>query len=176
VRGVPGGDFDSYVALKAGHLLKLAYLLTGNAADSEELVQESLTRLFLAWPRVVEANDRDAYVRRVVVNTNQRRFRRRRVTELLGQVGEPYGPGNQESMVEDRQHLAHLLGELPHRQRLVVVLRYYEDLAEAVVADLLGCSVGTVKSQASKALAKLRAHALVDETALHPEPNGAAHA
>jgi RNA polymerase sigma-70 factor (sigma-E family) len=176
VRGDPGDDFDSYVALRAGHLLKLAYLLTGNAADAEELVQESLTRIFLAWRKVVAADDRDAYVRRVVVNANQRRFRRRRVTEVFGQEREGCSRADDQSMVEDRQHLAGLLAELPDRQRLVVVLRYYEDLSEAVVANLLGCSVGTVKSQASKALAKLRAHVPLDETVLYPEPHGAARA
>jgi RNA polymerase sigma-70 factor (sigma-E family) len=157
-------------------LLKLAYLLTGNVADAEELVQESLTRVFLAWPRVAGADDRDAYVRQVMVNTNRRRFRRRRVGELLGLVVEGRSRGEEHAMVEDRQQLAGLLAELPRGQRLVVVLRYYEDLPEATVAELLGCSVGTVKSQASKALSKLRSHGSLTAPVVPRQPNGAARA
>lgn len=78
-----GSDFDLYVAGAGARLLKLAYLLTGNLPDADDLVQEALARVFLAWPQVQAALDRDAYVRRVMVNANRRRFRRRRVAEVL---------------------------------------------------------------------------------------------
>jgi RNA polymerase sigma-70 factor (sigma-E family) len=155
----PAETFDEYVARSGTRLLTLAYLLCGNPADADDLVQEALARAYLYWPRLASAVDLDAYVRRLVVNANRRRFRRRRVTEIAGGSGtEPGGGHGVYVGVEDRFDLAAALASLPVRQRTVVVLRYYEDLSEAEVAALLGCCPGTVKSQASKAIAKLRNH------------------
>ncbi|MDA8302463.1 MAG: SigE family RNA polymerase sigma factor [Actinomycetota bacterium] len=173
MRREPGIDFERYVAGSGPRLLKLAYLLTGNAADAEELVQECLSRVFLAWPAVAAADNPDSYVRSVMVNANRRRFRRRRVGELLGQVHDGQGSDDQ-TMVEDRDDIAHLLAQLPERQRMVVVLRYCEDLPEAAVAELLGCSTGTVKSQASRALAKLRSSASPPAPPVAPVVKGVA--
>ncbi len=177
-----GSDFDLYLAGAGARLLKLAYLLTGNLADADDLVQESLGRAFVAWPRVLASADRDAYVRRIMVNANRRRFRRRRVTEDLdGQcyehrVHERAGAQDDFAVVEDRCHLAAGLAVLPQRQRTAVVLRYYEDLSEADVATVMGCSVGTVKSQTSKALAKLRSHPSLGVNLSTPQRNGVSHA
>lgn len=178
----PDSSFDSYVEQAGARLLKLAYLLTGNLADADELLQDSLSKVFVAWSQVQAATDRGAYVRRVMLNTNRRRYRRHRVVELLDghayecQVHERGGGHDDFAMVEDRRHLAQALGALPRRQRLVVVLRYYEDLSETDVASLMGCSVGTVKSQASKALSKLRNHPSLRAPLPEPEPNGASRA
>jgi RNA polymerase sigma-70 factor (sigma-E family) len=151
-------NFEGYVVAAAGSLLKLAYLLTGNVADAEELLQETFARIFVAWPQVETADDPDAYVRQVLINANRRRFRRHRVTEVLdGHPREGLDRRQGFAAIEDRNQLASALAALPRRQRSVVVLRYYEGIPEREVASLLGCSPGTVKSQASKALAKLRA-------------------
>jgi RNA polymerase sigma-70 factor (sigma-E family) len=173
-----GGDggFESFVGASGARLLKLAYLLTGNAPDADELVQESLTRLFVAWSQAERADSIDAYVRQIMVNTNRRRFRRRRVAEVLdGRIHERSGGQGDFAVFEDRRHLAPALASLPRRQRSVIVLRYYEDLSEGDVAALLGCTVGTVKSQASKAIAKLRNHPSL-KTAPDPQPDGVPNA
>jgi RNA polymerase sigma-70 factor (sigma-E family) len=156
----PGGSFAQYVARRHQPLLRTAYLLTGNRHDAEDLVQTTLAKTYLAWDRIREPSAVDAYVRRAMVNTSRSGWRRRRVTEVLnGDVPErAYEPITPES-TELHEALWQLLGTLPHRQRAVLVLRYYEDLSEPETARVLGISVGTVKSTASRALARLRAQA-----------------
>jgi DNA-directed RNA polymerase specialized sigma24 family protein len=105
-----GEDFDAYLAGAMARLLRLAYLLTGNHADGEELVQESLSRVFLKWEKVSSMANRDAYIRQVIVNTNRRRFRRKRVTEVFGaavpeQGAAAIGTGAL-GTIEDRSQLA----------------------------------------------------------------------
>ncbi|WP_374628914.1 sigma-70 family RNA polymerase sigma factor [Frankia sp. AgPm24] len=113
----------------------------------------------MAWRRVQSSDHPDAYVRRILVNANRRRFGRRRVPEdLVATVPDVGGHGGGFTAVEDRAGLAAALAMLPAGQRTVVVLRYCEDLSEEQVAKVLGRSVGTVKSQASRGLAKLRTH------------------
>jgi RNA polymerase sigma-70 factor (sigma-E family) len=143
-------DFDVFVAAASPRLLATAYLLTGDHGRAEDLLQTALARTWLAWARVEVP---EPYVRSAMVNTYaswwRRRWRGERPTEVLPDT----------ALVEDgtAQHdIWMALRRLPRGQRAVLVLRFYEDLTEAETADVLGCSVGTVKSQCSKGLAKLR--------------------
>jgi len=154
--GEPGGGvgFDEFVLTRSQALLRTAYLLTRDHALAEDLLQTSLTKAWFAWSRIEEAPE--AYVRRILVNTFATWWRRKwsgeRPTERLPEVAAT----DTMSAIDDREDLWQALGRLPRRQRAVLVLRYFEDLSEAEIASTLGCSPGTVKSQASKALAKLR--------------------
>ena len=158
-------DFDEFVAARAPALLRTAYLLTHDHGRAEDLLQTSLTKAWFAWDRIDTSHE--AFVRRVLVNTYASWWRRRwngeQATEALP---EPAGSGDDAAADADRRHdLWRAMERLPRRQRAVVVLRYYEDLTEVQTAELLGCAVGTVKSQCSKALAKLRIDpALTDGT------------
>ncbi len=125
----------------------------------EDLLQTALTRTWPRWERLHPDGDAEAYVRRVMVNTSlswrARRWNGEWATEHLPdrEGVDPHG------RVHDRAHLADVLRDLPPRQRAVLVLRFFEDCSEQQTADVLGCSVGTVKSQTSRALARLRANA-----------------
>ncbi|SNQ47121.1 RNA polymerase, sigma-24 subunit, ECF subfamily [Frankia canadensis] len=157
-------DFQAYFADRLPGLLRLAYLLTADAAEAEDLAQTALARTFVAWRRVRVCDSPDAYVRRILVNAHRRRFRGRRVSEtLVPSVPEQpaAASGRGFAAVEDRAGLAAALALLPRRQRAVVVLRYCEDLPEARVAQIVGCSVGSVKTHASRGLARLRADPLL---------------
>ncbi len=146
-------DFAAYVAARRPALLRTAYLLVGgNTADAEDLVQTALVKAVPAWRRI--RGHPDAYVRRILVNEATSRWRRRRWREVSTAVPpDRAAPAEHEADPDLRRALA----ALAPRQRAVVVLRYYEDLSEQQIADLLGISVGTVKSQARDALARLRA-------------------
>jgi RNA polymerase sigma-70 factor (sigma-E family) len=138
-------------------LVRYATALCGDATEAEELVQSALVRVALRWPFVRDKDNPDGYVRRAIVNgylTTWRRIRSRetRVAEPPDVVVTTDASAGVDDVVTVRRALA----ALPPRQRAVLVLRYLEDRSEQETADLLGCSVGTVKSQASKALAKLR--------------------
>lgn len=145
-------SFEEFVAARSSALLRTAYLLTRDHTLAEDLLQTALTKAYLAWSRV-EGNP-EPYVRRILVNTYASWWRRRwngeQPTEALPDHG------HHDDRVGESGDLWDALGRLPRRMRAVVVLRYFEDLTEAETASLLGVSVGTVKSQASKALAKLR--------------------
>jgi RNA polymerase sigma-70 factor (sigma-E family) len=154
-------EFREYVAGRWTWLVQAAVLLTGDAGHAEDLAQTALVRVFSSWSRVRGAENMDAYTMRILINQNKNRFRRRRVVEDLTAVPPERGGGDPTSRVDQRAGLLAALASLPKRQREVVVLRYWEDYSEAQTAQILGCSVGTVKSQASKALAKLRTHASV---------------
>jgi len=160
-------DFRSFVERQWGPLLRTAYLLTGDRGHAEDLVQAALEKTHRRWGRVSRMEAPVAYVRRAMVNTATSWRRRRRVSEvpLLGADGpaaDPYG------QVEQRQQVLAALRELPPRMRAVLVLRYFGDLSEAEVADALGCSTGTVKSQASRGLDRLRTRLAADRAALDP--------
>ncbi|HEU4629290.1 MAG TPA: SigE family RNA polymerase sigma factor [Gemmatimonadaceae bacterium] len=152
-------DFTAYLAARQPALLRTAYLLTGDEHSAEDVVQSALARLYLAWDRVQHAESPDAYVRRAIINEAtswwRRAWRRREVaSDVLPDVAvtpELGGP--------DGTQVWRLVRDLPPRQRAVIVLRYYEQLSETEIADILGISRGTVKSQASRALAALRMHA-----------------
>ncbi|SFQ99817.1 RNA polymerase sigma-70 factor, sigma-E family [Lentzea waywayandensis] len=146
--------FEEFVATASPRLLRTAFLLTRDAGHAEDLLQTALARAWRAWNRI--DGDPEPYVRRIIVNSHATWWRRRwRGEEPTADLPERPGESPQ-SAVDEREWLWQALGRLPRRQRTVLVLRFYEDLTEAQVAGLLGCSVGTVKSQASKALAKLR--------------------
>ena len=149
-------DFERYVVRRSLALLRTAYLLTGDRHDAEDLVQTALARTWLAWPRIREPSAVDSYVRRTLVNTNRSFWRRRRVPEVFTDtVPEPGEAGAGETS-ELHDVLWEALADLPRQQRATLVLRYYEDLSEAEIARALGVSVGTVKSSASRGLARLR--------------------
>ncbi|MER5637789.1 SigE family RNA polymerase sigma factor [Kitasatospora sp. NPDC002227] len=153
-------EFSSFVQGRWNGLVRTAYLLTGNRHDAEDLAQTALTKVYASWRRVRRSDHPDAYLRRVLVTCNIDRFRKRRPHEHpTDELPEPYGPrqGDASHQVDQRQVLLAALAGLPPRQRAVVVLRYWEDLSAEQTAAALGCSVGTVKSQAAKGLAKLRA-------------------
>lgn len=155
VRDAHQAEFRDYVAARAATLLRTAYLLTGNHADAEDLLQTALAKTYLSWDKIKDRGAVDSYVRRAMVNTHISWWRRRRVdeypTDELPDVPAPEPHGS-----ELRDALWKALGRLPRRQRAAVVLRYYEDLSEQEIASILGISVGTVKSTVSRAVAKLR--------------------
>ena len=145
-------DFDGFVAARSSALLRTAYLLTHDHGLAEDLLQTSLTKAWFAWDRI-EGNP-EAYVRRILVNTYASWWRRKWHGEQP--TSELPEQGRYDERAGESGDLWEALGRLPRRMRAVVVLRYFEDLTEVETAALLGISVGTVKSQASKALAKLR--------------------
>jgi RNA polymerase sigma-70 factor (sigma-E family) len=154
-------EFSDFMHGRWAQLVRLGYGLTGDLQIAEDLAQTAFTRAYASWPRVRRAADPDAYVRKIVVNANLNRFRKHRVIEhLTGTVPEVAQPGDPAGRHEDRAALMAALLHLPYGQRAVVVLRYWLDMTEA---EVMGCSVGNVKSQASRALAKLRdSAALID--------------
>ncbi len=146
-------EFDDFVAARSTGLLRTAYLLTRDHALAEDLLQTALTKAWFAWSRI--EGDPEPYVRRILVNTFASWWRRRWNGEQAhADVPEP--DPTAPTGAEDHHDLWAAMGRLPRRQRAVVVLRFVEDLSEAETARLLGVSRGTVKSQTSKALAKLR--------------------
>ena len=140
-------------------LVRLAFGLTGDRWLAEDLAQTALASAYASWWRVRKADDPDAYVRRILINASKSRWRRRRAAEQPGgppaEVPDP--AADPAAAVGERSALLAALSTLPPRQRAVVVLRYWEDLTDAQAAALLGCSASTVRSQAARALAKLRA-------------------
>ena len=159
--------FDEFVATRSPALLRTAYLLTGDHGLAEDLLQTALAKCWFAWGRI--DGPPEPYVRRALATTYatwwRRRWRGERPTGQLPDRGDPAAT----SHVDDRDALWRALGALPRRQRAVVVLRYYEDLSEAETAELMGCSTGTVKSQLSAALGKLRERVGPETGVLFPE-------
>lgn len=155
-RGAGDEDFDDFAYAAWPRLRWSAFLLTGDSHLAEDLAQTALAKTFASWSRV-RRDDAHAYARRVLVNANIDRLRRRRVVEVGDETLAGVADTSPTSRVEDGDELVRLLAGLSSRERRVVVLRYYFDLSEATVADELGVSIGTVKSTASRALAKLRA-------------------
>jgi RNA polymerase sigma-70 factor (sigma-E family) len=149
-------DFHEFVITRSRSLLHSAYLLTGNVADAEDLVQSALAKTYQAWDRIEDRKALDGYVRRAMVNTHISWWRRRKVDEYPTDdiPDQPVA----DSSVSSEQHdvLRRALERLPQRMRAAVVLRFFEDMTEAEVADVLGVSQGTVKSTVSRAVAKLR--------------------
>jgi RNA polymerase sigma-70 factor (sigma-E family) len=150
-----GEGFSAFAVSRWPGLVRLAFGLTGDRWMAEDIAQTTLARAYVAWRRVSQADDPDAYLRRILVNTSHRRFRRRQVAEQPGDPPETPVDGPAD-VVSERAALLAALRQLPSRQRAVVVMRYWEDLTDAQIATALGCSPGTVRSQLSRALAKLR--------------------
>jgi RNA polymerase sigma-70 factor (sigma-E family) len=150
-----GEDFAVFVAAALPALLRFGHVLTGSPLEAEDLVQEALARSLCRW-RHVSVDDPVAYVRRAMVNTHITRWRRWDAHVRLGDVPEAAADDAAMRRPEDWDVLRRALAGLPARQRAVVVLRYFEDLPDPAIAALLGCRTGTVRSQASRALAALR--------------------
>jgi RNA polymerase sigma-70 factor (sigma-E family) len=148
---VQEATFDEFVAARSRALLRTAYLLTHDHALAEDLLQTALTKAWFAWRRL-DGNP-EPYVRRILVNTYASWWRRKWNGEHPTDELPERAADDADAEPTD---LWTAMARLPRRQRAVVVLRYFEDLTEAQTAEVLGCSVGTVKSQTSKALAKLR--------------------
>jgi RNA polymerase sigma-70 factor (sigma-E family) len=150
--------FDEFVVARSPALLRTAYLLTHDLQLAEDLLQTALTKAWFAWNRI--DGDPEPYVRRILVTSSVSWWRKHWTHETPTTVlPEPTRETEEQVEVHD---LMQALGRLPRRQRAVVVLRFVEDRTEAETAVLMGCSVGTVKSQCSKAMAKLRADVAFD--------------
>ncbi|AIR98120.1 SigE family RNA polymerase sigma factor [Streptomyces glaucescens] len=155
-------EFQAFVIGRWPRLMRTAFLLTGEQHAAEDLVQSTLERVYVAWRKVGSADEPEAYVRRVMINTHARKHRRR-LREFLapkddsGLAHDQPDTGDRIAQADDRNALLKALAGLPVRQREAVVLRYWEDLTETQTAEAMGCSVGAVKSNAAKGIAKLRA-------------------
>ncbi|MEN3582850.1 SigE family RNA polymerase sigma factor [Streptomyces sp. ZYX-F-203] len=151
-------SFSAYLRSRHPALSRTARSLTSNPSDAEDLLQTALVKTYVAWERIEDHRALDGYVRRTLVNTRTSQWRKRRVEEYC--FDEPPEPRSIEGDPSERQALRDAVWRailrLPARQRAMVVLRYYEDLSEARTAEVLGVSVGTVKSAVSRALARLR--------------------
>lgn len=151
--------FVALVHARTAALLRSAYLLTGDRQLAEDLVQTALAKTALHWRRV-DKDRAEAYTRKVMYHEQVTQWRRRRVAESFpATMPESTGRGSESDATELKVAVARALTRLGPRQRAVLVLRYYEDLPITEVAKLLGCSVGTIKSQTHRALATLRAAA-----------------
>jgi RNA polymerase sigma-70 factor (sigma-E family) len=151
--------FREFVAARSPALLRSAWLLTGDEELAQDLVQTALARIWPHWSRLAVPSRAEGYVRRVIVTTYANWWRRRwRAERPTANLPDRSLTSDDFAVADVRHDLAVALATLTPRQRAVVVLRYFEDLTEAQTADLLGCTVGTVKSQTHKALARLRQH------------------
>jgi RNA polymerase sigma-70 factor (sigma-E family) len=159
-------EFADFATSRYCALYRYAYLLVGERGLAEDLVQEALIKTYVAWRRVHEPANAEAYTRRVITNTAITWWRRKawRAERPHDDVPEQPAPDEDATL---RLSLWHELQLLPPRQRAALVLRYYEDLTEAQTAEILNCSIGTVKSQVSAALEKLRARLGDDVTLPH---------
>ncbi len=142
--------------------------MVGDVGLAQDLVQEALVKTYVAWPRLRNPGAAEAYTRKAITTTAIGWFRRKRWSAERSSDEPPdmLAPGHADS-IADRSWLWQCLMRLPPRQRVAIVLRYYEDLTETQAAEAMGCAVGTVKSQVSAGLAKLRA--LVGDDVLPPE-------
>lgn len=162
---VDDGEFTDFVRVHSRALLRTAYYLTGDRGLAEDLLQASLTKTYLHWHRIRSRGAEVAYVRKTMVNTSINWWRRmswqaeRPRDDLPAMVVE-----DGTDAIDERAGLIEAVRRLPARQRAVVALRYLEDLSEAETARLLGCSPGTVKSNTSRALKRLRSE--LNESAL----------
>ncbi len=150
-------DQELFIRSQHAGLMKAAYLLTGQEASAQDLVQETLVRVVQHWRRVARADSPAAYVHRIMLNTflgGRRRHWRGELPYADPPVQDSDAP---DAAVAERDRLARALLTLPPRQRAAVVLRHYQDLSEARTAELLGCSTGNVKALTSRGLAALRA-------------------
>jgi RNA polymerase sigma-70 factor (sigma-E family) len=149
-------EFTEFMHGRWAQLVRLGYGLTGDQQLAEDLAQTALAKAYASWPRVRRTGNPDAYVRRIMLNANHRRFRKHRVAERLTDTLPEAGTADLTGRQDDRTALIAALMTLSYGQRAAVVLRYWMDMTETEAAAALGCSVGNVKSQASRALAKLR--------------------
>jgi RNA polymerase sigma-70 factor (sigma-E family) len=150
-------DFTAYVRARQKSFARFAYLLTGDPHSAEDLVQSALAKVFGRWDHISSVESPDAYVRKVMVNEHaswwrrQWRHRERPDSDLIHVINPAAAP----DAAHDDDLWRHVRSLAP-QQRAAVVLRFYEDLSEAQTAEILGCSVGTVKSHTSRAISSLR--------------------
>jgi RNA polymerase sigma-70 factor (sigma-E family) len=155
----PYPSFATYVRVRGPVLLRTARSLTANPSDAEDLLQAALTKTYLGWERIEDHQALDGYVRRALINTRASQWRKRKVDEFVCEtlpepLSGPVPDAAEQQALRDAMWRAVM--KLPGRQRAMLVLRYYEDLSEAQTAEVLGVSIGTVKSAVSRALGKLR--------------------
>jgi RNA polymerase sigma-70 factor (sigma-E family) len=162
-------EFTEFVSGRSGALMRLAYALTADQHAAEDLLQTALMKAAARWRRIHTAPE--AYVRQIMYHEQVSRWRRRARHRETVMADPPDRPEAPVTSPEARLDLQQALRALPAGKRAVLVLRYLEDLPEAQVADLLGCSVGTVRSQAHKAVTQLRAAlAPAELTSIEVEP------
>ena len=156
-RAARDADFAAYLQARQASVLRTAYLLSGDRHTAEDLTQTAFAKLYLAWDRVRDQGSIDGYLRRILVNENNSLWRRgwKKREHATDQLPEPTPVLDQYDDGRDAA-LWDVVQSLPKKARAVLVLRYYEQLSEAETAEALGVSVGTVKSQTSRALAALR--------------------
>ena len=162
-------DFEEWLLAREGSLHRTARLLTHDTHAAQDLVQTTLAKLYLAWDRISDRDNVDAYARRILVNEHRSTWRRASTRREFTTDTPPDRGETSREYDGVRDAVWAFVGTLPPRQRAVIVLRYYEELTEPEVAELLGISVGTVKSQAHRALAALRT-----QVSAHPEIDGGA--
>ncbi|MFD0556273.1 RNA polymerase sigma-70 factor (sigma-E family) [Stackebrandtia endophytica] len=151
-------DFDDFVRGRGGALLRFAFLLCGDRHRAEDLVQEALMRCHHRWRRIERLAGPEAYVRKVILRQFLSWRRLRSSREIAAdRIPDRRVDGEADTFAE-RSAIRDVLGSLPRRQRAVLVLRFYEDLPDGAIADLLGCSPATVRVHAGRALASLRRH------------------
>jgi RNA polymerase sigma-70 factor (sigma-E family) len=157
MRSTDDEDFSAFVDASSRRLLRSAYLITGDFAEAEDLLQTALEKAYRRWPSIRRTDIPEAYVRRVLVTTAIDAGRRRRFAS--SPLDADSLPGRLDPAIEGvvgRSALLACVRELPPSQRAVLVLRYFDDLTETETARTLGCTVGTVKSQHARAMARLR--------------------
>jgi RNA polymerase sigma-70 factor (sigma-E family) len=157
MRAEDEAEYAELVAASFHRLHRMAYAVCGDGSLAEDAVQAALVSAYRTWPRVRDAVSSEAYLRKMVVN-QLLSWRRRKSwrTSDLGRQGEPIRASHEDEVIE-HQRVWSAVGLLPPRQRAVIVLRYYEGMTEAEISELLDIRPGTVKSQASAAMAHLRA-------------------
>ncbi|XRQ09546.1 SigE family RNA polymerase sigma factor [Actinomadura welshii] len=157
MNGTRHEEFRAYVAERGAVLLRAATQLTSDRADAEDLLQAALAKTYLAWDRIQDRAAVDGYVRRAMVNTQISWWRRRKLDVYpTDRLPDRPAADDHARRAELRDALGRALRRLPERQRLAVMLRYYEDMSEPEIAEILGVTVGTVKSTVSRAMTKLR--------------------
>ncbi len=173
--GRDASAFAEFAAARSTALFRAAYLMVGDHALAEDLLQEALTKTYVAWPRLRDVNSAEAYTRKAITTTAISWWRRKswQKEKPRDDVPERVQASGVEDLAE-RDWLWQELQRLAPRQRAAIVLRYYEDLTEAQTAAALGCSVGTVKSQVSDGLKRLRSALGPDAVLVADEPNGMA--
>ncbi|MGW5557923.1 SigE family RNA polymerase sigma factor [Micromonospora sp. NPDC003944] len=158
--------FEEYAFARTPALVRLARLLTGDEHRAEDLVQDVLAQAYARWGRIARTDRPDAYVRRMLVNAHNSWWRRRSSREIaVAAVLDEAATVDEADGVAERDALWRLVCALPARQRTVIVLRYYEDLDDTSIAEILACSAGTVRTHASRALAALRQRQLAETPA-----------
>lgn len=163
--------FDNYVRLRGARLVALARLLIRDRHLAEDLVQEVLGKAFVRWKKISAAGDPDVYVRRMLINANISWWRRRASQEVVtARIDDRIDHSDLGAATADRDAAWRLIASLPRKQRATIVLRYYEDLSDEQIAEILEVSTATVRSQAMRALEKLRRQLAVPSTVTEGGP------